>query len=74
MMKIGFIQPKGLAAMVIYYDSNAKNNPYRVVSEWNELTTAGIRKRRRIIAKYADLASCGIQLYHYTMAHNEEGR
>ena len=60
--------------MVIYYDSKDEHNPYKVVSEWNELTTAGIRRRRRMVAKYADLFSCVVQLYQYTMAHNEERR
>lgn len=74
MTKIGEVHPAGVAALKIVYDGKAKTNPYRVYQEWLEPGPYGLRKRRKLIAKYADLLSCMTVLMHYVEAHNEERR
>lgn len=76
MTKIGEVHPAGVAALKIVYDGKAKTNPYRVYQEWLEPGPYGwgLRKRRKVVAKYADLLSCMIFLTHYVEAHNEERR
>lgn len=74
MTKIVEIHPAGVAALKIIYDDKAKTNPYRVYQEWFEPGPYGLRKRRKLIAKYANLRLCMIVLMHYVEAHNEERR
>lgn len=74
MTKIGEINPAGVAKLMICYDDKAKTNPYRVIQEWKELGSYGLKTRRKTIVKYADLYSCMLVLTRYCEAHNEEGR
>ena len=74
MIKIGEVFPAGVPALKVYYNETAKQNPYRVVQEWKEPGTYGLRDRRKTIAKYADLYSCMLVLTRYCEAHNEERR
>ena len=74
MKKIGELSPKNAPTITIYYDDKAKLNPYRVYKVWNELAVYGVRTRRKMIAKYADLYSCAFVLLGYAKEYNEEGR
>lgn len=74
MTKIGMISPKGKPSMVIYYDEKAAVNPYKVYLEWKELGNYGLRGRKKRVAMYGDLLSCGVKMAEYTAKNNEEGR
>jgi len=74
MHKIGEINPKNGKKMVIFYDDKVKLNPYRVYLTWNELTDHGCYARRRQIARYANLHSCGLLMAEHTRVHDEEAR
>lgn len=74
MTKIAEIQPKGVVKMVVYYDSKAKNNPYRIYAEGYELSNYGLKKRRKQVNRYSDLLSCALVMAQYAKEHNEEGR
>ena len=74
MTKIASISPKGVPHMVVYYDKEAKQNPYRVYLEWCEAGEHGNRQRKKQIMRYADLGSCGALIAQYAIRHNEEGR
>lgn len=67
MTKIGFIQAAGKPEMTIYYDKKATVNPYRVYIEWYDGT-----RHKKLLAKYADLFSCGCMVQRYTEMYNEE--
>ena len=74
MQKIACISPKGVPSMTVYYDKKAKMNPYRVYKEWNEVTEYGIRRKKNLVIRYADLWSCANLMQGYIATHNEEGR
>ena len=74
MVKIGEIHPKGISALKIYYDGKADRNPYKVYQEWFEPGPYGLRRRKKLVIRYADLLSCMMVLTHYVEAHNEERR
>ena len=75
MKKIAEIHPAGVPAMIVYYDGQAKTNPYRVYQEWFEyIPDAGCRKRTKQVDRYSDLYSCAWEMAKYTHQHNEEGR
>ena len=74
MQKIASISPKGVPSMTVYYDKKAKTNPYRVYKEWNEVTEYGIRHRKKLVIRYADLLSCAHLMLGYISMYNEEGR
>ena len=74
MTKIGEIHPAGVVALRIVYDDKAETNPYRVYQEWMELGPYGLRKRQKLVVRYADLLSSMTVLMHYVEAHNEERR
>lgn len=74
MNKIGEIKPYGVAKMTVYYDKKAKQNPYKVYTEWSGYTLKGYREQKRMVEKYADLYSCVAVMAQYAMEHNEEGR
>jgi predicted ATP-grasp superfamily ATP-dependent carboligase len=74
MTKIGFVSPKGLPTLCIYYDDKAKKNPYRVYQEWKEIGPYGLRSRRKLVEQYADLFSCAYVILNYCRKNNEEKR
>ena len=47
----------------VIYDDSDKTNPFRVYYLWSELTDSGLKRRRKQLEKYADLASCLFYLY-----------
>ena len=74
MKKIAEINPKGVSAMTVYYDSKAETNPYRVYYEWYAPSPEGLRKRTKQIARYSDLYSCARLMADYVGQNNEERR
>lgn len=42
----------------IIHDYSERFNQFKVFYVWNELTDHGIRKRKKLIEKYGDIASC----------------
>ena len=74
MKKIGEIAPAKGPKMVIYYDPKVQCNPYKVCLVWNELTEHGLRQRRKLLIRYADLVSCGCLMMEHIRKYNEEGR
>ena len=74
MKKIASIQPKGVAAIVVYVVEKTNHNPYKLYLEWNELGSYGITKRRKKITEYQNLSSCAEQMMYYARQHDEEGR
>lgn len=68
MHKIGMLNTKDVL-FEIHYDDKVKTNPYKLYEKyWDH----GWHKR--LLNKYADLASCTWHLHDYTMQHNEESR
>lgn len=70
MRKIGFVIPKGSPKWVIYYDEGAEFNRYRLYIEWRE----GQHCHKRLVEKYANLASCTDHIATYIRNHDEEER
>ena len=42
----------------VIHDDSDKTNPFRVYYLWTELTDSGLKRRRKQLEKYADLADC----------------
>lgn len=59
MRQIGFIQKPKRPKLVIYFDDKITINPYRIYYEWYEPSEHGLKKRKRLQEKFADLDSCG---------------
>jgi hypothetical protein len=68
MHKIGMLDTKDVLFEILY-DDKAKTNPYKV---YNKYWDHGWHKR--LLNKYADLASCTAYINNYVMEHNEEER
>lgn len=76
MRKIGYIQPKGSAALVIYYDEKQKHNRYALYAEGYSMETGDPypKMHKRLLRRYADLHSCVAVIERYILDHNEDGR
>lgn len=75
MIKIGFLNFRNSGNLVVYYDEKAKINPYRIYMETyyidkHEYPT----KHRKLIERYANLASCTAHIHNFTIQHDEEKR
>ena len=75
MNRIGFVQPKGSPAMSIFYDALDSCTPYKVYLEFYDTGKYGYpTRRKKLVVKYSDLASCGCVMSDYMREHNEERR
>ena len=68
MHKIGMLDTKAVL-FEVYYDDKAKTNPYKV---YNKYWDHGWHKK--LLLKYADLASCVNFINCYVKQNNEESR
>ena len=48
----------GPAQYEVIYDDSTEINPFRVYFRWTELTDCGLKKRRKQVERYAELADC----------------
>lgn len=68
--KIAEVNPVKLhGRFTVYYDENAKVNPYYLYHEWNDP-----RHHKKLVQRYADLFSCSCVIHQYIGEHNEESR
>lgn len=74
MKKIGEIAPANRPKMVIYYDSKAQDNPYKVYLVNTEQTEKGLKQVKLFVSAHADLLSCGQTMLRYMEMYNEKGR
>lgn len=68
--KIGNLQVKGRPKMVVYYDDQAKVDPYRIYFEWYEdCYEQGMKKRKRLVEKWDDMKIVGERIKDYTYGY-----
>lgn len=58
MKKISEIRTVTGMMLVVYYDGKREVNRFAIYAEWMATTEYGLRKRRRLLERYADFDSC----------------